>query len=430
MEESGFDFDEFSIEMEDFEYKKVRKFDRIFLVGEGGSFTQEPLVHKGLVYVGSMDHNVYAINAITGRLVWNFKASDGILISSPVFDEGIIYIGSYDQNLYALDAATGRLVWKFPTMGKIISSACSVNGKVYFGSTDQNFYCLDSKTGRLIWKYRTQGEICSNPTFYKGKIFFGSYDHFLYCLDAETGSLEWRFETQGDIFFQPRLLVHDDRVYFPSFDNYLRVVDVNTGNLVWKFLTGSYGGMGSGPVLYKNVLYQANREGVIYALTMDGEELWRFRINNAIAHPLVEDDKIYFGSEDQNLYCIDLSGKKLWTFPTQGIVWWKPAIRDGKIYFTSWDCNLYCVDVKTHRLVWKFRGQGSPSYIPPPFESYELVAKKSVIESGLVEADTRKRYEFDTEESHEEGSVYKMRITYQVSTHYREKGKYQSDDEV
>ncbi len=428
-EHEGSGFDEFFIEMEEFEYKQVNKFSRMLNFGDGGSLAQEPLVHDGIVYAASMDRNVYAVDARTGDLIWSFRAEGGFAGSSPVIGDGKLYIGSYDQIMYAIDAKTGELAWKFRTMGKIVATATFHDGKVYFGSSDYNGYCVDAGSGQLAWKFKTYGEVMCQPTIYKDHVFFGSNDHFLYCVDAETGRLAWKFETQGEIFFQSSLVIHDGRVHFPSFDNFLRAVDVDSGRLVWKFKTGSYGGMSNGPFLYRDVLYQPNREGVLWALTPGGKELWNFRINNAMASPIVHEDRIYFGTEDHNLYCLDLKGKVLWKFETQDIMWWKPATWNGRIYFTSFDCHLYCVDTGTHQLVWKFRAQGEPSYIPPPFESFELTVSKHGEDSGLAEKDTVKRYATDIGEEEEGGKFYKSRITYQVSTQYGAKGKYQIDSD-
>ncbi len=429
MEESeGFGFDEFSLEMEDFEYKQVKKFDRVFELGEGGSFCQKPCIYEGRVYVACLDRNVYCIDARTGELFWKFQAEGGFAPASPVAHQGTIYIGGYDFNFYALDARTGKLLWKFRTQGKICGNALVHENRVYFGSADYNLYCLDKDTGKLVWKFRTYAEVPSHPTVHKGMVLFGSYDRFLYCLDKNTGRLLWKLETQGDVYNEDPLLIHDDIVYFPSFDNMLRAADVNTGKLLWKFRTGTYGGMHSGPRMKDNVLYQVNREGVLHALTLEGKGLWQFRINNAMAIPYVHDDRVYVGTEDQNLYCISIDGKVLWKFKTQGAVWWRSVIWENKLYFTSADCHLYCVDARTHRLVWKFRGQGAPSHFPPPFESYELKVSKSAEDAGVKEGEERKSYELGALE--EEGtSEYKTRITYQVSTQYASKGKYQVDSD-
>ena len=49
---------------------------------------------------------------------WTFKAA-GPVLSSPAVADGSIFFGSNDHNLYALDATTGKLRWKFASRGRI-----------------------------------------------------------------------------------------------------------------------------------------------------------------------------------------------------------------------------------------------------------------------------------------------------------------------
>jgi outer membrane protein assembly factor BamB len=48
------------------------------------------------------------------RLLWTFQADDQIR-SSPVVGQGMVFVGSYDGGVYALDLASGRPVWRFDT---------------------------------------------------------------------------------------------------------------------------------------------------------------------------------------------------------------------------------------------------------------------------------------------------------------------------
>src|SRR3569832_2277889 len=48
---------------------------------------------------------------------WTFK-TDGTIIGSPVIASGVVYIGSTDGNLYAVDQETGKQKWKFKTFAK------------------------------------------------------------------------------------------------------------------------------------------------------------------------------------------------------------------------------------------------------------------------------------------------------------------------
>ena len=61
---------------------------------------------NGVVYVGSSNGDVYALNAGTGAKLWTY-ATGGSVISSPAVANGMVYVGSYGNNLYALDARTG-----------------------------------------------------------------------------------------------------------------------------------------------------------------------------------------------------------------------------------------------------------------------------------------------------------------------------------
>ena len=59
-----------------------------------------PAVAGGLVYVGSTDHRVYALNASTGAMVWSYRTGGDVYSSSAV-SQGVVYIGSYDGEVYA-----------------------------------------------------------------------------------------------------------------------------------------------------------------------------------------------------------------------------------------------------------------------------------------------------------------------------------------
>ena len=78
MEEfEGYGFDEFSVEMEDFEVGKVKKHDRMWQVEEGGSIVQIPIIHDGIVYFGSMNRIFYAVGTKNGQKLWQFR-TEGI----------------------------------------------------------------------------------------------------------------------------------------------------------------------------------------------------------------------------------------------------------------------------------------------------------------------------------------------------------------
>ena len=66
-------------------------------------------------------------------LEWNYITGD-VIDSSPAVANGVVYIGSEDDNVYALDAKTGTSLWSYTTGNFIYSSPAVANGVVYIGS--------------------------------------------------------------------------------------------------------------------------------------------------------------------------------------------------------------------------------------------------------------------------------------------------------
>ena len=79
-----------------------------------------------MVYVGSNDNRVYALDASTGDLIWSYETGDDGVFSSPAVSGGVVYVGSRDNRVYALDASTGDLIWSYGTgaCGVVIAGRC------------------------------------------------------------------------------------------------------------------------------------------------------------------------------------------------------------------------------------------------------------------------------------------------------------------
>ena len=60
-----------------------------------------PIVAGDLVYVGSIDGIIYAVNAATGQVAWKYQLEGGMW-SSLTIAGGVVYAGSLNGNLYAL----------------------------------------------------------------------------------------------------------------------------------------------------------------------------------------------------------------------------------------------------------------------------------------------------------------------------------------
>ena len=73
----------------------------------GGSVQCSPAVADGVVYVGSQDGNVYALDAATGAQAWSFPTGAPVTFSSPAVADGVVYVGSNDGKVYSFTLAGG-----------------------------------------------------------------------------------------------------------------------------------------------------------------------------------------------------------------------------------------------------------------------------------------------------------------------------------
>src|SRR5207248_2539411 len=128
----------------------------------------------------SPNARLYAFDATTGTPLWSFPTGD-LIASSPALVNGVIYVGSNDHYLYAIDT-TGKQRWKASTAGSITSSPAVANGVVYIGSGDGNLYAFKASTGTQLWsapigiQIPNSRQITSSPMVAKGVVYIGSGD--------------------------------------------------------------------------------------------------------------------------------------------------------------------------------------------------------------------------------------------------------------
>jgi outer membrane protein assembly factor BamB len=93
--------------------------------------------------------------------MWSYTTG-GAVTSSPAVANGVVYIGSGDNKLYALNASTGALLWSYTTGGAVETRPAIANGVVYVGSDDGNVYAF-GLTGAAGTKVSAKQEAASNP---------------------------------------------------------------------------------------------------------------------------------------------------------------------------------------------------------------------------------------------------------------------------
>ncbi|MBI2515883.1 MAG: PQQ-like beta-propeller repeat protein [Opitutae bacterium] len=313
---------------------------------------------------------------------WTFATAEPI-ISSPAVADGVVYVGSSDNFLYALDAATGKLKWKFDAQGNVSSSPTVAGGVVYALSLDGKLYAVDAATGAQKWAFATEGErrhtwpgidysapatetqpdpwdfFLSSPTLHDGLIYFGSGDHHVYAVDAATGALRWKFATGEAVHATPA--VAGGRVYVGSFDSWFYALDAKTGALVWKFKTSDedrshllVGIPGSAVVTDDGLVCFGCRDAHVYALdAATGALRWKHQTESSwvIASPALFDGRLCYATSDTLQFEVleAKTGTLVFALPTNLYSFSSPAVAQGRAYFGTCDGLLHEVDLAAQR---------------------------------------------------------------------------------
>ncbi|MDR0797673.1 MAG: PQQ-binding-like beta-propeller repeat protein [Nitrososphaerota archaeon] len=325
-------------------------------------------------------------------LVWSFT-TDGAVLSSPSVVNGIVYFGSQDHNIYAVDAKYGNKIWSFTTNNTVESSVAVANGKVVTGAEDGYVYCLDAYTGKLLWKVFVDGNqpvtygaavmIRSSPAIVDNVVYIGSLDGNLYAIDFVDGIILWKYQTGGWIKSSPT--ISSNAVYITSEtpdSGTIYKIDTNTGALIWKQtlpyeyqFTGGYDMIGTPTVADGKVFTSANLRTYYCLDDQNGKVVWTFTNPAAnefiVSSPIYLDDKLFI-VDKFDITCLNAStGNKIWNTFTGDEYYVSPSYADDKIYIVTSERNIFIFNATSGEKLGRYIIP-SPSWSSPTLYNERL----------------------------------------------------------
>ena len=138
------------------------------------SMETAPIVVDGVMYITTSYNHVYAVDAVTGKQLWHYKHKMGPVTTycCGPNNRGVaimgdrVFMGTLDARLVALDAKTGKLIWNNeiadPELGYSETMApVAVNGRILIGTNGGEYgirgfvKSFDAQDGKLQWTFYT-----------------------------------------------------------------------------------------------------------------------------------------------------------------------------------------------------------------------------------------------------------------------------------
>jgi hypothetical protein len=191
---------------------------------------------EGLIYL-STAKGLYALNPDHGSVVWRYD-TELPLGNSPTVSNGTVYVGGHDHNLYALNAQNGHLLWSFNgAQSGYDANPLVADGRVILGNRDGSMYAIGAQgtpqQGQLLWKFETGGPIHLAAAYKNGVVYFGSNDNHAYAVRATDGSQVWKSaKLPGDGLHSYWPVIYQDMVIFSLSPGYRAGVDPGTRTII------------------------------------------------------------------------------------------------------------------------------------------------------------------------------------------------------
>ena len=349
-------------------------------------------VHDGIIYTGSVDGRVVAINSSTGNLEWSYTIapvaapSSGLscgqssvsttIYGTPIVDGDIVYVGSYSGQVLALNTVArsqalafpqtryGEWEWNCPGTNAgsnaIVADLVMSEEALYVSSSNGRVYSLDKEFGDLNWESDIlHKKLWTSPVIQGDTLYVGTFAGHIVTLSVETGALlPWFFESETGFASHP--VIYEDTIYVGSFDSKLYAIKIGDSELSWSFPGDKW--FWAAPLINEGVVYAGCLDGKVYAIDAEtGEKLWEFDAGNPIvSSPVLMDNLLIVADELGSVYVFDLNAEledkaivPLKIMSVGAVVRGSLCAQEGLVYIRGQDNWVYVLDIDRGGLSWK-----------------------------------------------------------------------------
>lgn len=271
----------------------------------------------GMVFVGSENAALFALNDRTGEVVW-FVETDGEVIANPVVDEGLVVVNTATGSLIAFDVQTGEQRWiqdsELPALTlRGNNSPITTNGAVVYGRSDGKLVAVFLGNGRLIWnvniaKSKGANDIerlvdVNGQAVARGMdVYTSAYNGELMSLELRSGKVLWKraYASVKD------LAVAGFELFLTDTQGRVHAIDRRNGLTLWSQNRLELRGV-TAPTIAGNYIVVGDKEGYLHWLDRKTGKLVAQQLidsDGLFSKAVVADELVYVQSRGGELVAI------------------------------------------------------------------------------------------------------------------------------
>ncbi len=239
----------------------------IWSISTGTRTKSSPVISDETIYFGNEKGSVTAVGT-DGKIKWKYEAGSPVDAAPMVFGKKVIF-GTNEGVLYAIDRISGKLLWSYATDNQIAGSAnvwtSGNKAGIVVGSYDYFLHCVDPETGKPLWRVETENYVNGTPSISGGRIVFGGCDGIIRIVDPLTGRETDTIEIGVYIASSPAL--SSGLAYFGDYNGTKYCLNLNSGKLLWKIPSREESGAILGiPAIGSSAVVLGSEDKFIYCL--------------------------------------------------------------------------------------------------------------------------------------------------------------------
>jgi eukaryotic-like serine/threonine-protein kinase len=188
------------------------------------------------IYIATLEHWVFALDAATGQTAWSYNAGTSVAGGVTLAD-GKLLMGTFGSRVIALDAATGALLWETPADNWVWSAPIVDGGTAFFADLAGIVRAVSLADGKKIWSVSVGKPVTSQLVFSDGVLFVGTDGGKVHALSSSDGSKKWEATAIDPGGVHGTMVAAGDRllVTLTGGTTQLEALSIKDGSILWKF---------------------------------------------------------------------------------------------------------------------------------------------------------------------------------------------------
>jgi outer membrane protein assembly factor BamB len=256
-----------------------------------------PVIADGKVIIADTNKKVIAINPDNGRNIWTYqlvssgqgfwsKGENLYITGGPGYGQNTVLVGTNKGDVIALDAETGKELWNIKVSSEVLAAPQIADDVVIVRSLDGKIHALDARNGRRIWLHEKSVPALtlrgnSAPVIDDGIVISGFDSGRLSALDIASSRLIWdisiatpsgRSELERLVDINADPVIVDGIVYVATFQGQLAALTLTTGRMLWNRELSSHAGFS----VDESNVYITDDKSIVWAIDrFNGSPVWK-----------------------------------------------------------------------------------------------------------------------------------------------------------